>query len=118
MMRRLAIMAGGVLLLGLLLGVITTVVYAQALVPEPPKGLPEVCFPPEHDLNGDEKVNELDFNLWKDWLFAEGDDCELGAPAELCRNGMDTNGDGYVTFDDLNLMLYHYKLCLFKARGY
>ena len=114
-MQRLLIAAGVLLVCAALVGAIGTVVSAQVIEPDPGPALPQICFPMEHDLNRDGKVNEFDFNLWKDWLFAEGDECELGAAASACPAGMDANGDGIITFDDLDLMLLHYKLCILKA---
>ena len=80
--------------------------------------VPRNCYVPEHDMNGDGRVNEADFNLWKDWLFKSGETCYLGAPVEGCPPGMDIDGNGHVTFDDLNIMLARYRDCVMAPRAH
>ena len=113
-MRRTAIIVALALIV---LGLGGVVYQAHAdLAPVPV--VPRNCYVPEHDMNGDGRVNESDFNLWKDWLFKSGEACFNGAPEAGCPPGMDINGDGVITFDDLNIMLARYRDCVMAPRAH
>lgn len=92
-------------------------VTAQAQNVSPVPIDPLGCYIAAHDMNRDGKVNEADFNLWKTWLFKSGGECGLEAPAGACPAGMDINGDGVITFDDLNIMLERYRVCIMAPRA-
>ena len=101
------VFVGAVLLVSALAG------RAQAeIVPVPVPFVPPDCYFAAHDMNKDRKVDEADFNLWKDLMFKSGGNCANGASADACPAGMDINGDGYVTFDDLNIMLDRFRVCM------
>jgi hypothetical protein len=113
-MRRTRVM---VALAIIVLGLVGLAYHAHAeLAPVPV--VPRNCYVPEHDMNGDGRVNEADFNLWKDWLFQSGETCYRGAPAEGCPPRMDIDGNGYITFDDLNIMLARYRDCVMAPRAH
>jgi hypothetical protein len=112
-MRRTVIIVGLILVLGLVVAVVGTV-QAQNIDPVPVQ--PRLCYVAAHDLNGDGRVNELDMKQWKDWLLHGTELCHLGAAKEDCHPGMDINGDGVITFDDLNIMLARYRECVMAPR--
>lgn len=91
-------------------------VTAQAQVAPRPVD-PNLCYVAAYDLNKDKRVDVLDFNLWRMGVQRSTTQCQLGAAAELCPAGFDIDGDGFVTFDDLNEMIRHYRSCIRVPRN-
>jgi len=110
-MRRFGWLVVVVLVGVVVVGAVAGRVQAQG-DPSPVPVIPPLCYVAAHDLNGDGRVNEFDMNRWKDLLFKSGESCKLGARAADCPPGLDINGDGIVTFDDLNVMLSRYRVCV------
>jgi hypothetical protein len=110
MTRRLALVAMIVVCV-VVLGAVAARV-AQATEPGPVPVVPPVCYVAAWDLNHDGKFNGDDMNRWKDLLFKSGGECRQGALAIDCPPGLDIDGDGLVTFDDLNRMLERYRICV------
>ena len=99
---------------GLTVGALAVTAQAQ-IAPQPVD--PSPCYVGEYDLNGDKRVDILDFNMWKMGVQRSTTECQLGAEAGKCPAGFDINGDGFVTLDDLNEMVQHYKTCIRVPRN-
>jgi hypothetical protein len=103
-MKRFLLIMLAVLVGATVVGVIGSAAHAQGLTPWP-IDLP-ICEDLEQvDINGDGKLDHLDFDLWVRTLHElTGEECRLEGPASGCPAYMDVNGDARISYDDLFMM--------------
>lgn len=121
MMRRGWLLAmSGVVVAVALVGVLALQVAAQEVPPSPvPPGpvpvQPNACSVAKYDINKDGRLSEADLDRWKRMAYGGGE-CQVGAEAGRCPQGMDLDNDGFVTLDDVQSWLQHYRECLRSRR--